>query len=624
MDNFDAKIEYEIADLFNSMSTRYTPAEITKLRAAYDLAHEAHNGQLRKSGEPYIIHPIAVARIASEELSLDVNSVMAAFLHDVVEDTPVTIKEIEAQFDQDVAYLVKVLTKETKSDNGSSKQVDNFKRMLESLNYDIRALLIKLSDRLHNMRTLSSMRPEKQMKIAGETDFFYAPLANRLGLYRVKTELENLSLRFRCPQEYFYLEGKLKRDKEANRDRYENLTDKIQNILDENDISASIVVQNRLPYSIWKKLNKSGKDLRHLDNRSVIRIVYSDDAQRPDKVICLGIYSLLTTYFKEKPNSFINYIDSPKENGYQALHIKVLGDRGIWEEIHILSESMLRNSQLGCLRIAEGDTIFNWIENFKVILQDIAFHSTEIGFMESVMSSFYKDDIVVYTPEGRSVILPYGASVLDFAFELDPDLGLHAYYARINGRLKSIKSTLNRGDCIEVIRDERISPKDEWLDYALSYKARRNLHSYLLNIKRLPYTRCTECQPLPGDEVVGFKLPDGGVMLHKRNCATAISLASQLGDSLIDVKFEEDIDFVYPVTISIRAVDRYHLLSDLVECITEKLKLSIDSLTTVTEDAIVKCSINFLVHSIDELRMVISYINQIDGVDEVRHSTYNS
>ncbi len=623
MDNFDAKIEYEIADLFNSMSSRYTPAEIVKLRAAYELAREAHSSQRRKSGEPYIIHPIAVARIASEELSLDVNSVMAAFLHDVVEDTPITIEEIEAQFDKDVAYLVKVLTKEEKSDNdGESKQVDNFRRMLESINYDIRALLIKLSDRLHNMRTLSSMRPEKQMKIAGETDYFYAPLANRLGLYRVKTELENLSLRFRCPQEYFYLEGKLKRDKEANRDRYENLTDKIQNILDENDISASIVVQNRLPYSIWKKLNKSGKDLRHLDNRSVIRIVYADDMHRSDKVICLGIYSLLTTYFKERPNSFINYIDSPKENGYQALHIKVLGDRGIWEEIHILSESMLRNSQLGCLRIAEGDTIFNWIKNFKVILQDIAFHSTEVSFMESVMSSFYKDDIVVYTPEGRSVILPYGASALDFAFELDTELGIHAYYARVNGRLKSIKSILNRGDCIEVIKNEKITPKDEWLDYTLSYKARRNLHSYLSNIKRLAYTRCDECQPLPGDEVVGFKDIDGSIMLHKRNCATAIRLASQLGDSLVNVKFEEDVDFVYPVTLSIRAVDRYHLLSDLVECITEKLKLSIDSLTTVTEDALVKCSINFLVHSIEELRMVTSYINQIDGVDEVRHSSY--
>ncbi len=620
MDNFDAKIEYEIEDLLNSMSSRYSPEEMIQLRAAYDVAFEAHKHQRRKSGEPYIIHPIAVARIASEELFLDVNSVMAAFLHDVVEDTPYTIEQIEELFDRDVAYLVKVLTKEKKDYYEGSSQVENFKQMLGSLNYDIRALLIKLSDRLHNMRTLSSMRPEKQMKIAGETDYFYAPLANRLGLYEVKTELENLSLRFRCPQEFTYLERALKRDEEINQERYESLTLRIQDILDQNNIPAKIVVKNRLPYSIWKKLNKSGRDLEHLDNRSVIRIVYSDNATISDKVICLNIYSLLTSVFKEKPSSFLNYIDSPKENGYQALHIKLLGDRGIWEEVHILSESMVRNAQLGCLGIAEGDTIFNWIEKFKAILQDIAYNSGEVSFMDSVMSSFYKDDIVIYTPDGSSVILPYGGTAIDFAFEIDTDLGLHAHYARINGRLKSIKSVLNRGDCVEVIKASHITPKEDWLDYALSYKARRNLYSYLLSVKRLPYNRCSECEPLPGDEVVGFTQPDGNVMLHKRNCATAIRLASQLGDSLIAVEFEEDVDFLYPVTISIKAVDRFHLLSDLVECITERLKLSIDSLTTVTEDAIVNCKINFLVHSIGELRMVITYINQIDGVDEVRRS----
>ncbi len=619
-ENYDAKVEYEIEDLMNSMRLKYSPSEMKQLRSAYELAALAHKEQRRKSGEPYIIHPIAVARIASEELSLDVNSVMAAFLHDVVEDTPYTVEQIKEQFGEDVAYLVKVLTKEKRDYSQGSSQIENFKQMLGSMNYDIRALLIKLSDRLHNMRTLSSMRPEKQMKIAGETDYFYAPLANRLGLYDVKTELENLSLRFRCPQEYTTIERALKRDEEANRARYESLTTKIQNILDDNDVDAKIKVNNRLPYSIWKKLNKSGKDIDHLDNRSVIRIVYTDDHERSDKVICLGIYSLLTSYFKEKPNSFINYIDSPKENGYQALHIKLLGDHGIWEEVHILSSTMVRNAQLGCLGIAEGDTIFNWIEKFKIILHDIAFSTSEVSFMESVMSTFYKDDIVVYTPEGQNVILPFGGTALDFAFEISTELGLHALYARINGRLKSIKSVLNRGDCVEVIKGDKVTPKEDWLEHALSYKARKSLHAYILDIKRLPYNRCTECQPLPGDEVVGFTLPDGNVMLHKRNCATAIRLASQLGDSLIAVEFEEDTEFLYPVTITIKAVDRYHLLSDLIECITEKLKLSIDSLTTVTEDAIVSCKINFLVHSIGELRMVITYINQIEGVDEIRRS----
>ena len=440
MENYDDFLNSQLEEMLAKMAARGVEApELNRIKEAFIFARQAHSGQKRKSGEPYIIHPMAVARIVAEELLLGPNPVIAAFLHDVVEDTDHTIEEVKSLFGPDVAYLVRVVTKNKKVQNNTSKQVDNFKQMLDSLHYDIRAILIKLADRLHNMRTLESMLPEKQMKIAGETDYFYAPLANRLGLYGIRRELENLSLRYRCPLEYKELEANLAEDKEANESRLNKFTTHIVELLRDKGIRARTEVRYRMPYSIWRKIQTTGRDFKHLDYRHVIRLIYPAERQEDEKRICLHIYSVLTDVFKEKPGSIVNYIDSPKENGYQSFHVQLLSEQGIWEEIHISSERMVRKSKLG---VAErlGNKSDNWVEKFRALLQDMANQNIEGGFMDSVIRSLYNEDITVFSPRGEAISLPQRATVLDYAFEIHSEIGLHAQYAKVNGKLCSIKT----------------------------------------------------------------------------------------------------------------------------------------------------------------------------------------
>ena len=332
MEDYNSQIKAQLDYILAIMARRVGQEELVRIKDAFEFAQEAHKGQMRKSGAPYIVHPLAVARIVAEELQLGTNAVIAAFLHDVVEDTPYTIEDVKARCGADVAFLVRVVTKQDKLHYEVSKQVDNFRQMLDSLHYDIRAILIKLADRLHNMRTLNSMRPEKQMKIAGETDYFYAPLANRLGLYGIRRELENLGLRYRCPLEYEELEKALAEDKEENKARLDNFTYEIVSILRNCGIEARTEVRYRMPYSIWRKMQDTGCDFKHVDYRHVIRLIYPSPSEEAEKGLCLRIYSILTDHFKEKPNSIVNFIDSPKENGYQSFHVRLLSAQGIWEK----------------------------------------------------------------------------------------------------------------------------------------------------------------------------------------------------------------------------------------------------------------------------------------------------
>ena len=590
-----------------------------RIRAAYEMAADAHSNQNRKSGEPYIIHPIAVASIVAEELELGENPVISAFLHDVVEDTDYTIEDIQQRFGDDVAFLVDTVTKRNKDSYQYSKQVDNYRQILESVHYDIRALLIKLADRLHNMRTLESMRSDKQMKIAGETDYFYAPLANRLGLYHIKTELENLSFRYRCPREYAVVEQALNNERDADNERLTLFTDKIAEILAAANIEARTEVRYRKPYSVWRKMQTKGCDLRHVDGKYYIRIIYPNIEGVSEKDMSLRIYSVLTDSFKERPGSVSNYIDAPKENGYQSFHVKLLSGQGIWEEIHISSERMVRNSRLGCAAERTEDNLKSWLNKFKSILQDVADDSHDMEFMDGVTSTFYNDDIMVFTPKGRGVILPKGATALDFAFEIHSKVGAKAVYARINGKLMSLRTVLRRGDCVEIGTAEDAKPELEWMEHVSTYRAKRYLRGYFANQPRLEYERCNHCNPLPGDEVVGFKDQNGQIVLHKRDCHVAIRLASQHGDSITSVNFVENEAFLYPVRIRVRGIDRYHLMSDLIDCITDKLHLTMSSLATENIDRIAICTIDFSVHSLRQLQAAMESIGKIDGIDEVMH-----
>lgn len=618
MEDYDKLINGQLESILSVMDRRNVSAEDRiRIREAFEFAREAHAGQKRKSGAPYIIHPVAVARIVAEELQLGPNPVIAAFLHDVAEDTSFTLDDIKARFGPDVAYLVRVVTKQKKMQYETSKQVENFKQMLDSLHYDIRAILIKLADRLHNMRTLDSMRPEKQMKIAGETDYFYAPLANRLGLYGIRRELENLSLRYRCPLEYQELERAIEADKAEDRQRLDAFTGEMLELLRRKGIQARTEVRYRMPYSIWRKIQSTGRDFKHLDYRHVVRLIYPAEREEDEKRICLHIYSILTDRFKEKPGSIVNFIDSPKENGYQSFHIRLLSEHGIWEEIHISSERMVLNSKLGCAVERMEGAWDNWIAKFRALLKDAASQTAEGWFMDSVVSSLYNEDITVFTPQGKPINLPQRATVLDFAFELHNSIGAHAQYAKVNGKLCSVKTELHHGDCVEVGVNPDFAPRPDWLDCVQTYKAKSFLRSYLGQIKSIPKNRCLCCHPLPGNEVIGFRELDGTITIHKRDCALAIRQASQDGDSIVSVDFPEDKDVFYPVRINVRAVDRYHLLIDLVDCITNGMKLPISSLNTETVDEIADCTINFSVHSFSELQKVIASISSIDGVDEV-------
>ena len=550
-------------------------------------------------------------------MGLGANPVMAAFLHDVIEDCPYTIDDIRERFGDDVAFLVGVVTKQKKAKYDKSKQVDNFRQILSSVQFDVRAILVKLADRLHNMRTLSSMRPDKQMKIASETDYFYAPLANRLGLYNVKTELENLSFRYRCPREYDKLEKQLAELQLAEKDDVDAFVAKAQEILAANDIEARIELRMRSPYSIWRKMQAHGCDFHHVDGKHYLRIIYNADGLHEEKKMSLYIYSVLSDNFKERPCSVVNYINAPKENGYQSFHVKVLNTQGTWEEIHISSERMIRNNRFGCTAERTEENVKAWLEKFKEVLKDIAFHTNEMDYMDGVTASFYYDNIIAFTPKGRCIVLPKDATALDFAFEIHTQVGLHAVYARVNGKLSSVKTVLHRGDCVEIGTADDAMPEADWLGHVLTYKAKRSLGSFFANRPVMEYKRCTCCHPLPGDEVIGFKGADGKITLHKRNCPSAIRLASEQGDSIVAVNFEEDDRFLFPVRICIRGVDRHHLLSDVVACVTEKQNLSISKLVTETKDRIVETTVDFEVHSAEELQQAIDSIGEINNVDEV-------
>ena len=623
-DEYADIIQQRADHVFHVMAQRVTPQEMAVMRDAFSFAREAHKDQKRKTGEPYILHPIAVATIAAEELMLGVNPVAACFLHDVVEDTPHTIEEIRERFGDDIAFLVQVVTKQKKEHYDESKQVDNYRQMLMSVKYDIRALLVKLADRLHNMRTLSSMRPDKQMKIAGETDYFYAPLATRLGLYRVKTELENLSFRFRCPHEFEELRKMIADDEAAQAVRLSRFADQIREVLSDAGIKAEVVVEYREPYSIWRKMHKYGDDFNHLKYRHFTDVIFSTPEGVKEKDMALKIYSALTDRFMEKPGGIINYIDAPKENGYQSFHVKLLADFGRWQEVHISSVRMLRDSQLGCVaeRAADEDTIARWIEKFRGILRDIAAQGSDgSNFIEKVVSSFYNDDIMTFTPTGEPVVLPQKSTIIDFAYEVSPELALHAKYARVNGFLASVKSPLRRGDVVEIFTDPMSHPRADWLDACVSYKAKKEIAEYLDSLPKPRYHLCGICNPIPGEEIVGFKADDDDddqtVTLHKRDCKEAISLASQKGDNIVAVDFTPD-GTLYPVTIVVKAVDRFHLFVDLVDTITNRLGLSINSISTSTSDDISTVTISFGVHSADELHAVIDDIHAIPDVDEVK------
>lgn len=638
--------------VFDALAPRITPEDMERVRKAYLLAKEAHAPQKRKSGEPYILHPIAVALIVAKELQLDANTVITAFLHDVVEDTPYTVEDIRQRFGNDVAGLVNVVTKQKKETYQTTKQVDNYQQILASMHYDIRAVMVKISDRLHNMRTLQSMRPDKQMKIAGETDCFYAPLANRLGLFEVKSDLENLSFKYRCELEYGDIERWLQQDEADNRERLQRFCKNVKGTLKDHGIQCNVETFWRRPYSIWRRMKQQDVDFWHLPNRYYVRITFWDDTlddPLTEKETCLKIYNLLTRDFRERPGSFINQIEQPKENSYQCLRLMLLSEEGVWEDVQICSEAMVKASLVGCINEI-GSNIGNWVKRFRKVLEDIVSQGNEAFFLEHISSSLYYDDITVFSPSGESLILPKDSTVIDYAFKHGDEVGAHAHYAYVNGILCSVKTVLHGGDCVKLITSPDAKPRKDWIDHCQTYLAKRYLRLFLIKRRliRGGVCRCPICKPLPGGEVIGIRMQGihphtseyENITLHRRSCPEAIRMASKFGDNVVSVNYADNagappievhsptsitinrIGFTYPITLAITGVDRHRLLMDLTSEIADRLHLNMDSLCISTKDCIVDCKVTIMVHDVKEMVSAIAHINQIPGIESVRQIKY--
>ena len=621
----------EQRDIFLENAARNRlPEDLERIRQAYEYAYQAHAKQTRKAGEPYILHPIAVARIVNEEIGLGTNPIIASLLHDVVEDTPHTIEEIRELFGEDIAFLVEGLTKEKKEQYELSMQVDNIRKMLMTIQYDIRALLIKLADRLHNMRTLADMPLNKQMKITGETDFFFAPLANRLGLYKVKTELENLSFRFRSPEEYAGIQKILEDYAVETQSIRNRFVAPIEQILKENGIDAVMTQDIRSIYSIWRHMKQKQVPFRRLESVYVFNIVFrptlGGTCDVSEKNQCLRIYSLLTDLYMERVGSFHNYVDNPKANGYEALHCMFMTEHGTWAEVHIKSERMEEASVHGCIvkrhkNVGIGG-VDAWVEEFRGTLKD--------GFfLEGVKANLYNDDIRVFTPRGEQILLPSNATALDFAYVIHTEIGDHALFARVNGMLCSIKTVLKRGDRVEIGTDSNIMPQKDWLDAVVTYKAKSCIRSALrkqnISIKPSRYIFAKCCSPLPGDELLGFEAQDGSakVYVHTRNCERAIKLSTEHGETIVNVDLEADETTYYPAHIHAFGVDRKGITFEISQVVSEEWGLNINNMSVTTQDSLFDCDIHLEVRSAKEINNMIKRLESVLGVEEVRRVTIN-
>lgn len=610
-------------ELFDCVDKRgFTSEEIDRVHRAYDLAEEAHRPQRRKSGEPYILHPIAVAMIVANEVGLGANPICAALLHDVVEDTDHTVKEIREMFGEDVAMLVNVVTKRKADKYETSLQVDNYKQMLQSIHYDIRALLLKLADRLHNMRTLDSMLPHKRLKIASETDYFYAPLANRLGLYRIKTELENLSFRYRLPNEYDEVKGQIARYVKAHADAAEAWMAPLRDALERRGIEATVVCEPRSAYSIWAKMQEDSIAFSEVEHIRIVHIVYKNwkQKQMSEKEMALLVYSIVSNIYTEKPGSMNSYLDVSKDNNYRSLHCKLMGNEGRWMEVHIASSEMRRIANIGCL-VEREHGVDRWIENFRVVLKEIAEQGKNGGFMEDVRSTFYEDDIYVFTPKGKMVVLPKGATAIDFAFEIHNKVGEQMKFAVINDKLCSAKTVLRKGDRVRIGTDEVPSIDKSWLDSVVTYKARNGIRRFLnhqANKVNEEFLRCPVCKPIFGDEIIGFKLSDGRTEVHQCHCRKAIEKAAQSGDCIVeDVSMAQFEQMAFPIHFHVKSVNKDQLLLTIVSLISDRMALSLGNLHSTIVDDIVSTDFEVYVHShseIQELKEAIAALPNVYGL----------
>ena len=489
----DQMINQAYQNLLNGYLSSNHRKKVEIIDKAFKFARDAHKGIRRRSGEPYIMHPIAVATIVSQEIGLGSTSISAALLHDVVEDTDYTVEDIASQFGDKIARIVDGLTKISGGIFGdkASVQAENFRKLLLTMSEDIRVILIKMADRLHNMRTLSSMPPNKQYKIAGETLYIYAPLAQRLGLYTIKTELEDLSFKYNHPADYQRISNLISASEESRNELFTRFSAPIRERLDNMGLKYTFTVRVKSCYSIWKKMQKKHIPFEEVYDLYAARIVFECDKESNEKHICWNIYEQITEVYTKHPDRVRDWLTTPKVNKYQALHVTVMGPDGNWVEVQIRSKRMDDIAERGFAahwkyKIGEGEEekeLVRWLQTITDILKEP--EPNAIDFLDTIKLNLFASEIVVFTTKGETMTLPKGASVLDMAFALHTDLGTHCIAGKVNHELVPNSYKLSSGDQVEIITSDTGAPKPDWEKYVITAKGKTRLRKALRHQRRL-------------------------------------------------------------------------------------------------------------------------------------------
>ena len=667
-------ISREFAELRESAVRRCAnQQEIDTVQKAFDFANEAHKGVRRRSGEPYIIHPIEVAKIVVNEIGLGCKSIVAALLHDVVEDTDYTVEDIRNLFGDKIATLVDGLTKiKTVLDNEDkskvkSIQAENFKRILLTLNDDVRVVLIKLADRLHNCRTIEYMPEHKRDKILGETMFIFIPLAHRLGLYGIKSEMEDIWLRYKEPQAFNEIKAKINRNANDKEKQIDDFVKEISQILDKMDIDYEIRKRVKSPYSIWHKMRTKNVTFEQVFDLYAVRIIFKPRTEnvKAERSQCYAIFSAITNEYDYREDRFRDWIKQPKNNGYEALHCTVMSKSCIWVEVHIRSRRMNDIAEKGIAAhwaykregiVSESESEMDkWIAKVQEILMNPDVNALEL--LDIIHNDLTASEIFVFTPKGEQKAILKGATALDFAYMIHTHIGNKAIAAKVNLRLEPLSYVLRSGDQIEIITAQNENPKREWLDFLKTRKAinivkeyfdrldRKNAaeaqanqkassgskwslpffkpkakSEYIINDRRNTDNRfviATCCHPIPGDPVIGFLSPDGVVTVHKKSCQVANTLAATSGDSIVVPKWEADEMNAFPARISVTGIDRVGLLNEITKYVSVIMKVNLRRLVFESQDSIFSGEMDLMVHEKADLERLLKMLQKIDGIQKV-------
>jgi GTP pyrophosphokinase len=712
---------------------------------AFQLAYKAHKGVKRESGIPYIMHPLAVAQIVSEEMGLGSTSISSALLHDVVEDADYTVEDIRNAFGDKIAQIVDGLTKISGEfiPDVASVQAETMKKLLLTMSDDIRVILIKLADRLHNMRTLGALRPAKQYKIAGETMFLYAPLAHRLGLFAIKTELEDLSFKYEHPEEYRQIAKKLESTADNREKIYENFAAPLYPKLDELGIQYKMQERVKSIYSIWGKMQSKKVDFEDIYDIFAVRIVFEPKPNVDVKKQCWEIYSAITNLYKLHPDRIRDWVSRPKANGYQALHLTVMGPDGQWIEVQVRSTKMDEIDEKGLAahwkykeygdlneNIEEQTELDRWLARIQDILE--APSPNAMDFLDTIKLNLYAAEIFVFTPKGAIKTLPQGATALDFAYEIHSNVGDRCIGAKINHNLTPLSYKLKSGDQVEILTSKSQSPQQEWLNFVTTAKAKTKIESSLKKQKKekikdgeqildefllkagiesniqildktmafygypkredlyfavatkkiiLPenpqkmlkeksgnpimkvvkyafgsssketpnknknivppvldagkidkkktyileeedfqknYFASPCCNPIPGEEVLGFIREDGRLEIHKRSCSQALTLKTRFGDRIISCEWAGHKALSFPGKIELKGLDRMGILNDITQVITNDLSVNMRRLVLDSNDGFFEGTIEVSIHDVDDINKMVSRLQKIKGVKSVK------